>query len=427
MKKTIGIALFLIIPCLFGCNNNNPTLSETSIVSIDDKTEDLGEVTNFRYENLALYFDKVKNATNYLLEIAHDNEIVFSKDISITQYDIETLNLFGTNKAYVTAYNDTEKSKKAELEFTITNIDRDTIYEGEHGLLNYGDKNSSNYRNNSLAHNGAYAGGIDDCGNGLHFDHFSYTSGERDLEIYYTTEYPGSFHTIYVNGAPQAKAVYTEKTGWGAVDMFNARKVTVKISLNIGWNNIELVKNGIASDNPEWGGFAEIDYIVLKGTGKEYVVDQANTMPVYKLQGEMGTAIKWDEEHEAWTTKNPAKYYEHASNFYMLGNIDNEGEGVEMHVNVPKKGYYRIQMAYAHDNNPSDIETFATITTSEAPRLRVKLPLTTRTGWGEPTLSEYSDNIELAQDGNYIYIKKSGNTGSFEIDYILLSYVGEIS
>ena len=80
-------------------------------------------------------------------------------------------------------------------------------------------------------------------------------------------------------------------------------------------------------------------------------------------------------------------------------------------------------MAYAQDNY---FDTFATLYTDEAPRLKVKLPLSEKTGWGTPTLSEVSDVLEFAQDGNHLYIKKSGETGSFEIDYVLLTYVGEI-
>jgi hypothetical protein len=416
MKKKIIFIIPFLIPFLSACNNIDN-------VNVDKLQIGLGDVNNLRYSNQAIYFDKVKDALRYHIEIEYKNETVFAKDIKVNQYDVEILNLVGENTVYVTAYNTSKKSKKAKLDFTITNIDSDTIYEGEHGLLSYGDNNASNYRNNPLAHNGAYAGGLDDCGAGLHFDHYSYLAGTRNFEIYYTTDVVNSWHDVYVNGVKQAKAVYSERTGWGGVDKFSPRKVTVEINLEIGWNNIELVKTGTSSDAPQWGGFAEVDYVVIKGTGQEYIVDKEAGIPVFKLQAEMGSAIKWDIDRQEWTIKNPAKYYPEASNHYMLGNIDNEGEGVDIHINVPKRGYYSVQMAYAQDNS---FDTFATLYTDEAPRLKVKLPLPEKTGWGTPTLSAVSDVLEFAQDGNHLYIKKSGETGSFEIDYVLLTYVGEI-
>ena len=415
MKKGIFLVLTLLIPFSMSC-------SSIDDVNVDDLSTGLDAVQNLHYDNQVIYFDAVKDAMKYRLEIEYQNNIVFTKDISKLQYDIETLGLIGNNVAYVTAFNTSKKSDRAKLDFTITGIDSDTIYEGEHGLLGYGDNNNSNYRNNPLAHNGAYAGGLDDCGNGLHFDHYSYLAGERTVEIFYMTAYPGSVHLLYVNGQKQAKVVYEENTGWGGVDKFSPRKATAKINLQVGWNTIELMKYGLGSDNPAWGGFAEIDYIVIKGSGQEYIVDKDPGIPTFKLQGEMATAIKWDGK--GWTTKNPAIYYPNSSNMYMLGNIDNEGEGAEYHVNVPKKGYYKLQMAYSQDN---DMTTFATINTSEAPRIKVKLDLPTRTGWGNPTLSTWTENLEFAQDGNYITIKKVGDTGPFQIDYILLEYVGEIS
>ena len=415
MKKGIALVSVMLVPFLFSC-------SSIDDVDVDNLEVGLEKPQNLRYDNQVVYFDKVNDAMKYRLEIVHDEQTLFVKDITITQYDIETLNLIGDNTAYVTAFNTSKKSEKAQLDFTITGVDADTIYEGEHGLLSYGDTNNSNYRNNPLAHNGAYAGGIDDCGAGLHFDHYSYLEGERQLDIYYMTDNPNSVHLIYVNGVKQAKAIYEERTGWGGVDKFSPRKTSVKINLSVGWNSIELVKYGLASDVPEYGGFAEIDYIVIKGSGEQFVIDKDKGIPTFKLEAEMATAIKWSGS--AWTIMNPAKYYEGASNKYMLGNIDIEGEGLEYHVNVPKKGYYKVKMAYAQDN---DDETFATISTSEAPRLKVKLNLPTKTGWGTPTLSEWSGNIELAQDGNYITIKKVGSTGPFEIDYILLEYAGEIA
>ena len=416
MNKKILIVIPFLFSSLTACQGGN----------FDNLKVGLDNVTNLTYKNQAIYFDRVENATQYRIEIEHASQKVLTKDISVNQYDIETLNLIGNNVAYVTAFNKEKKSETAKLEFAITNIDRDVIYEGEHGLLNYGSNDASNYRNNPLAHNGAYAGGIDDCGNGLHFDHYSFLSGERDLEIYYLTDQPHSYHDVLVNGANQARVYYEEKTGWGGVDNFNVRKVTTKITLQEGWNNIELVKCGTSSDNPQWGGFAEVDYVVIKGTGVEYNVDKETGIPTFKLQAEMGTAIKWDDATQAWTTKNPAKYYPSASNNYMLGNVDNEGEGVDIHINVPKKGLYKVKMAYAQNNDPT-LDTFATITTDAAPRLRVKLDLPTRSGWGTPTLSEWSDTIELNQDGNHIYIKKTGSTEPFEMDYILLEYVGEIT
>ncbi len=123
MKKKIIFILPFLIPFLSACKNIDN-------VNVDRLPAGLGDVNNLRYDNQAIYFDRVKDALKYRIEIEYNNENVFTKDIKVNQYDVETLNLVGNNTVYVTAFNASKKSKKAKLDFTITNIDSDTIYEG---------------------------------------------------------------------------------------------------------------------------------------------------------------------------------------------------------------------------------------------------------------------------------------------------------
>ena len=111
MNKKLVFVLPFLIPCLSACKN-------VDNVNIDKLPTGLKDVTNLRYDNQAIYFDKVDGASRYHLEIEYKNNIVFTKDIKVNQYDVETLNLVGDNVAYVTAFNNQKKSKKSKLDFS---------------------------------------------------------------------------------------------------------------------------------------------------------------------------------------------------------------------------------------------------------------------------------------------------------------------
>ena len=96
MKKKLLFVLPFLIPFLAACENIDK-------VDIDKLATGLGDVKNLRYDNQAIYFDKVKDALKYHLEIEYKNETILTKDIKVNQYDIETLNLVGNNTVYVTA------------------------------------------------------------------------------------------------------------------------------------------------------------------------------------------------------------------------------------------------------------------------------------------------------------------------------------
>jgi len=424
MEKKFAYVLTLVaLLSLAGCGGkgeSNSSGNSTSSSGSISLPVTLDAPQNLQFVNGVISFDEVSGAEAYEIEITKEDAIVFNSTIDTTSYDTDGLGLEGSNTLSVVAVSNNGRSEAATLEIEVLIPEQDVILEAENGLIGFGDKNNSTFRNNDLAHGGAYAGGIDNCGQGVHFEYYSYIAGVHDFEVYYTTGVIGSYHNIYVNGENQATAVYEENTGWGGIGSYNAAEVTVSISLNVGWNTIDIIKDGTSSDNPSYGGWAELDYFVIKGTGEEYNPDDfIMGNPVYKLEGELGTQIKWNGD--AWTTSNPAAYSENASNHYIQGNIDAVGDGIEWHFSAPKTGTYRVELAYAHANTEG--ETFATFTTSEdRTPIVMNLPVT-NLGWGNPVVNSSTVDITLNAGDNFIYCKKGEGSQSFQVDYITLSLI----
>ena len=188
---------------------------------------------------------------------------------------------------------------------------------------------------------------MNDCGQGLYFPFFAQVAGEYDLEVAYWTGAAGSKQDVYVNGVNQGTIVYEQNTGWANGENDSAT-ASVKVNLEAGYNDITVIKYGTASDTPEYGGWVQVDYFLIKG-GKEYNpninVDRSLSM---RIEAELGNYNS--------NSSCPVGMAE-AQNGYIVGSIDADGQGSSFKIRVPETGTYELRIVYGKDGGarPLDI------------------------------------------------------------------------
>lgn len=436
-KKFILLAALSLV--LASCVEN-PSTSDSSSHSFDE----LDAVTNIVYQDGVLSFDPVTNAEGYKISFIHLEEVEYEDTITVTEIDVESLGLAGNITFTVYAYAGEIHSESTSYDFTVLSTFDDVLFEAENYLANFGTgKEQSNFRNNPLAHGGAYVGGIDDAGQGVYINYLCPIAGTYVFEAYYTTAMPPAYNDVWVNGVYQSRFVFEENTGWGG-DTYDAEMTSVTITLNAGWNTISIMKNGDESDN--WGSYVELDYFVLKGTGATYNADdliQYGERPTYRLEAEMGSPRKKDTSNNTYTCKNPAikedatnKY----SNGFLLGGIENNYDGVEWHFNSPVKAKYSIKAAYAAGEfSGSKLPQISFLVTQSEVGLaknadfndyeKVTLKDLPYTGWNQVHVTDDSVEITLEQGKNFIYclLLDEVNSGFFQLDYVDMTFVSAYS
>lgn len=432
-KLIAGIAcVTMILPMTVGCSG-------------DDGKVKLGDVEGIVYENGILSYDEVSGAAGYDVVFSHLGEVVYEDKIEDTAIDIESLGLEGKIKLEISAYAGSSVGAKTTYEFTVLSTFGNIVFEAEDNLYNFGTgKKQSNFRNNTMAHKGAYVGGIDDAGQGVFINYLCPVAGTYDFTVYYCMNPESGFNVAYndvwVNGEKQARFTFDEVTGWGG-DRFDAANTTERITLEKGWNTISVMKNGDASDN--WGGFAELDYFILSGDGSTYDVDELasyGTRPAaYRLEAEMGSPRRVGTSGMS-ECKNPCiKEYadKKFSNGFIMGNIESNYDGVEWHFNSPVKAKYSIKLAYASGEFDGSKLAKPTVIVTQEEVLLYKnadfkemeqhtfaaLPYT---DWGNVTVTDESVEITLEAGKNFIYclLLDSADSGFFQIDYAELTYIG---
>ncbi len=428
-KKIFALALCAAIaaPALAACTNDNKVT--------------LGKTDNFAYEDGVLSYDEVAGAEGYEVIFKHGDEIVYEDRIEDTAIDVESLGLGGNIVVSVSAYGSGVTGESAEYAFIALSTFGEVIFEAEDNLANFGTgKSQSNFRNNPLAHKGAYVGGIDDAGQGVYINYLCPIAGEYDFTAYYTTDMEPAHNDVWINGEFATKFDFTEKTGWGG-DTYDAMPATVRITLEKGWNTICVMKNGDASDN--YGSFTELDYFVLDGGGAKYNVDDlaeyGDRPEKYILEAEMGSPRNISDG--VMGCKNPCIQSHDGytfSNGFLMGDIKNKYEGVEWHFNSPVKAKYRVRLCYGTEGSATIMPTFI-VTQSEVRPLREAdfddyeqktmsaLPFSTAAE--RPIVSNETIEITLEYGKNFIYcvlMSDLPDGGEFLIDYIELTFVEEI-
>ena len=391
---------------------------------------ELEDVGNLKFEDELITIDEVSGADYYTFDFYRYGELVFQDEIDYNMYDLAGIGLDGGEyDVRVRAVNDQVESKGKFIKVVVLSTVDDVIFEAENGLYNWGSTSLSCYRNNPLAHEGAYVGGIDDAGQGVYFYYFNYIAGEYDFECYYTTESENCQVDVVINGNIQTTIHLDEITGYGGVCVYDSACAMTKIYLEQGWNAINIIKNG--DETNDYGGFAELDYFILRGTGEKYnVADYANYdleyPPYLRLEAELGCPIKIMGGYQ--TTKNPAIASDNCSNGFILGGMDEIGDGVEWHFSCDYSGKYQIRVAYAHNNSDKENTTisFFLATKRNFKKNRIDMKLDSGLGWENVLINSTTITYELEAGNEYfIYALKQEGSCSFQIDYIDLIYLGE--
>lgn len=405
----------------------------------------LASPTGFNYEDGILSFSEVEGASRYEYIFKHNEEVLYQDELDVTSLDVEALDLEGSIDLVVIAKNDVSESDPASYHFVVLAHFDEVMFEAENYLYNFGTgKANSNFRNNPLASNGAYVGGLDDAGHGIYINYLCPFDGEFEIESHYcyqsTSEIKEARHEIWVNGEYDSEFNYTEETGWGGAT-FNPATTSTKIHLKKGWNTISIMKNGTSVDN--WGDFAEIDYLVLKGNDEEYNPDDLASYGLepttYRLEAEMGSPRK-KYPNGLYQCKNPCIVQDddhRYSNGFLMGGVENKYDGVEWHFNSLLKAKYSIKLAYAagmFEGCKPAMPSF--VVTQEEVGLQKNVDFLDHeikqmdaleyTGWNNVKEAEQTFELVLEQGDNFIYCLLLGDSGFFQIDYCDLTFIEEV-
>ncbi len=378
-----------------------------------DMVTALDTPTGFAYTDGKITFGAVKFATSYSVEISKGQTVVKSDSITAAEYDITALNLAaGKYEISVVAAYKAVKSEKATFEFNVLAVDTDVLLEAEDAVLN---KNHISV--DGVAHGGAYALGIDDCGQGLYFRYYAYEAAEKTVEVIYSTANAGSFMKFYVNGAYRKDVVFSENTGWFG-DSKTSATASVKLNFAQGWNEIYLVKIGTAADTPAYGGNAQIDYIKIIGSGKAYDTAEFNMRSnSYKLEAE---CAQW---HWADASMRPTNWEGNVnlSMGYALGEINAVGDGVKFNFKVAESGTYKIQLAFGGGAEADGIKIDVSVN-GAADILR------TVTGTGSHDSFKLDDGFTAeftAGEWLSVDFKRAEGSNWFTVDYVLITRVAD--
>ncbi len=433
-RKIVACALCfaLAVPALAACSENKAVL---------------GKVGNISYSDGVLVYDEVAGASGYKVVFKHRGEVVYEDRIEDTAIDMESLGLYGNITVTVSAYSADGEGLSTDYTFVSLATFGNVIFEAEENLYNFGTgKPQSNFRNNTLAHKGAYVGGIDDAGQGVYINYLCPVAGTYDFTAYYCLDEVAGFRTakndVWINGKKQTEFFYDKITGWGG-DRFDPEQSKTRITLEKGWNTISVMKNGSSADN--WGGFAELDYFVLEGDGSKYDVDALDSYgerpSAYRLEAEMGSPRKKGDTGST-ECKNPCivEYGDKKfSNGFIMGNIENNYDGVEWHFSSPVKAKYSLRIAYAAGEfdgsktpSPTFIVTQEQVLTYKNADFNKMTQHTMKnlpyTDWGDVRLSEETVEVVLEAGKNFIYclLLDSADSGFFQIDYVELTFIEEV-
>lgn len=257
------------------------------------------------------------------------------------------------------------------------------------------------------ASGGNIACDMNDCGQGLEWIHYAPVAGEHELEIAYWTAAPNSKSAIFVNGSKAAEAVYTENTNWA--NGFNASKKTrVTVNLKQGYNTISLAKYGFESDNPQWGGWAMIDYVDIIGTGATY---DPSTLDM------SATEFTFQAEYGYFHTGGVPFNCDTMECLYAVGEINSTGHGVDLNFRLPVEGKYGLKIKYAQGGAGN----VATVTFN-GKVLSWDMPSYAGQAWNNGNLSDVILEADCTSEtSNYVSISRaSTSAGWFIIDSITL-------
>lgn len=353
------------------------------------------------YGNDAVTFTAAQYATSYVVTLKQNDEVIKTEEITTTTYDVGGL-AYGDYTVEIVAKrtNPDLVSQAATLNFTKAFLDKDVLLEAENAILN-----SAHYSGDADAYGGAYALGFDNRGQGMYYRYFAYFEGEREVDIAYATGVAGSYMNAYINGAFAAKAEFNENTGWFG-DSKTFATTTIKVTFNVGWNELYLIKDGIG-DADNWGGWAQIDYIVIKGTQAKINLDDYDTSAnTYKLEAECSQF-----KYQASTV--PIQWKDSGISMnYGLGEINTDGDGAKFTYAVKDDGVYKVELGYG---GQGEFTVKVIINGEES-----IVTLNTSNGWNDIKPGTLSEGLTL-KGGETFTIEIYRNGQWIVMDYLLLT------
>ena len=444
-RMRIALLPLLFAGFLASCGKPAPALG-SSAPTASAVDESIGEVQSltFHQETGMITFDPIVGVDGYHVTFSMDGQLALESDILETEIDTNDLGLSGEIHFEVCGYIGTRRGKVSSLDFSLPKVMEDVLFEAEDYLANFGTGkgNNSNFRNNPLAHGGAYVGGIDDAGQGVFINYLCPIADRYELDLYYLCEEVPGHLSVYVNGTFSARYTCPKNTGYGGDGIFDPDLAKVFVDRKQGWNTIMVCKEGDTTDN--YGSFVEMDYFVLKSNGKTYNPSDMKAYgeepPPWRLEAEMGSPRHKNTKTNAFESKNtciksPDEYQ--FSNAYLMGNLDSNYDGVEWQFNAKKAGKYEVTIAYATamegcvasffttEMEPVDLAHSADFKRMEAST--IELPKTA--GWDCVEVAKTTCTIDLAFDKTFIYcvnMNAASTEGNhiYQIDYIDMKYIG---
>ena len=388
--------------------SDDTSTSSSSSSSSEDPITSLDAPTNVQVTNGVLTFSAVENAIDYMVKVTQGETVLYQKSTVALTVDFNNLGLYGGH--YVTsviARNGGLESDPATLEFKMLHVDGDERLEAEFALLD----RDRNWSDDGQASNGAYGLAFDDCGQGMYFRYYAFAAGQRDITITYATGMVNSYMTLFANGGSY-KVTFTENTGWFG-DAHVLRDVKIEnVSIVKGWNELYLIKNGVGSDDPAWGGYAQIDYITIQGTGESYDLDEFDMVSrSYKMEAEMA--------HWHWnnSVQRPANWGGNFSLGFGLGEMNAPGDGCRFMIDVKDAGTYAIRPCIGGDGDGSK-----TLSVSIDYGEEVVKSFGAVSSWNVPVLADDDIyRVELTAGLHNIDLIRNGNW--FTLDYLLLERI----
>ena len=366
---------------------------ECGTQSKPDNVTSLETPTNLAYDEdtNVLSWTGVDNAMAYMIEVKNIDTSIpgYSGSVDVTEVELGSgWGIYPGNSYTMSVYakHNAVVSAKATITVLIHVVDNDVRLEAEKACLD----RQRLWSDDSNASNEAYAKDINDCGQGLYFRYYAYEAGTRDVTITYSTGSVGSYHMLYANGQSY-KVTYNENTGWFG-DSHQTADVTIEdVAFVQGWNELYLMRNGTSSDNPSYGGWAQIDYITIEGTGNKYDASLFDTTSyVYNLEAEMG---HW---HWANANQRPDNWSgEGTFSFgYGLGQINAAGDGVKFDIEIAEAGTYAIRPVLGGHRNIYISIDGGTYT---------RYDFGSEVGWNQPTIADDDIcRVELTAGFHYI-------------------------
>ena len=367
------------------------------------------EVENIQLVDNILSFDAVNGISEYRVILSKDDDVLFNKVINTTQVEIPA-SIHGEN-ILASVYTKAGFFEAAEPSTALINpgiiTDKDLRLEAEDAII--GDRH---YAGDGLASGGAYALAFDQRGEGMYYRYYAYEAGEREIDIAYATGMPNSRMDLRIGlGTPQA-VYFPENTNWFGDGHVMAIK-TVTVELSLGWNDIFLYKNGTSGDNPQWGGYVQIDYIEVKGTQKSFDVSELTDLVCtnYKLEAEFGNY----QCTNAVPNMDEPNYFSLA----FLGEQNTQGDGVTYKFRVDEAGTYKVQF-YCGGPGSAKVDVYANNNkiTDEG---QDYYTLTTGNNWNV-VAADPGFEVELNAGWNTLQLSRRGDDGSWIcIDYAILT------